>query len=90
MCHLLDTDAVNREQWSAALDEAVRIQELVAERVYTSRKKDYDNPFRQATFRNTDEMEAVIGTAESNSFVEQVRADTATFKKTVAAIKKRK
>ncbi len=33
-----------------ALDEAVRIQEYVRDQVYVTRKKDYDNPFRQAHF----------------------------------------
>ena len=68
------------ELWNAALDEAVRIQEYVRDQVYVSRKKDYDNPFRQTTFRNAEEMKAVLGTAEDNSFVKQVQQETELFK----------
>ncbi len=75
--------------WNAALDEAVRIQEYVRDQVYISRKKDYDNPFRQITFRNAEEMKAVLGTAEDNGFVKQVRQETEAFKRQVASVKAR-
>lgn len=90
LMYLLDTESLSLDQWFAALDEACRIQELISDRVYSSRKKDYDNPFRQATFRNPEEMEAVIGTAENNSFVKQVKTETGKFKQTVETIKQRK
>ncbi|MBN2292614.1 MAG: DUF4954 family protein [Pirellulales bacterium] len=89
LTYLLGTESLSTEQWIAALDEECRIQELICDRVYTSRKKDYDNPFRQATFRNPQEMKAVIGTAENNSFVKQVRSETEELKQTVATIKGR-
>ena len=78
-----------RALWNAALDEAVRIQEYVRDQVYATRKKDYDNPFRKITFRNAEEMKAVLGTAEDNSFVKQVRQETEAFKQQVAAVKAR-
>jgi hypothetical protein len=46
--------------------------------VYRTRQKDYQNPFRQATYRNAEEMTAAIGTLEENSFVRQVRSETET------------
>ena len=76
--------------WNAALDEAVRIQEYVRDQVYATRKKDYDNPFRKITFRNAEEMKAVLGTAEDNSFVKQVQQETEAFKQQVASVKARK
>jgi NDP-sugar pyrophosphorylase family protein len=79
--------AVNKNQWDAALATAVEIQELVRQRVYTSRKKDFDNPFRQATYRNLEEMTAAIGTVDDNSFVKQVRAETEEFRKRIEEIK---
>ena len=83
------TDTLTPAQWNAALDEAVRIQEYVRDQVYATRKKDYDNPFRQATFRNAEEMKAVLGTAEDNGFVKQVRQETEAFKQQVASVKAR-
>jgi len=88
-CDLLEIENPSKEQWILALDEAVRIQNFINEQVYISRKKDYDNPFRQATYRNINEMTAAIGTIEDNSFVRQVREETEEFKKLISKIKKR-
>jgi len=48
---------------------------FIEEQVYLTRRKDYANGFRKATFRGDDEMHAVLGSPESNSFVKQTRAD---------------
>ncbi len=85
----LITGELTLESWNAALDEAVRIQEYIRNQVYASRKKDYDNPFRRVTFRNDEEMKAVLGTAEDNSFVKQVREETEVFKQQAASVKAR-
>ena len=75
--------------WRRALDEGLAIQRHVCEQVYASRRKDYRNAFRQATYRSPAEMRAVVGTAEDNSFVKQVRRETDAFAKRVAAAKRR-
>ena len=82
-------DKLNKDLWFAMLDKAVKIQQYVRDQVYVTRKKDYENPFRQATYRNTAEMTAAIGTIEDNSFVKQVRVETEEFKKKIDQIKKR-
>ncbi|MBL7215648.1 MAG: DUF4954 family protein [Phycisphaerae bacterium] len=89
LCLLLETDELTASKWHAALDKAVSIQEYIRDQVYTSRKKDFDNPFRKATYRNMEEMTAAIGTIEDNSFVKLVREETNTFKAAVEEIKKR-
>jgi hypothetical protein len=71
------------------LNKAVKIQEYIRDQVYITRKKDFENPFRQATYRNMAEMTAAIGTIEDNSFVKQVRAETEEFKNKIEQIKKR-
>jgi hypothetical protein len=55
------------------LEEFARLSERVEEGVYLSRKKDYENKFRRATFRSDAEAEAVLGTPESNPFVQKTR-----------------
>ncbi len=75
--------------WESALTETARIAEYICEQVYVSRNKDFENPFRQATFANAEEMRAVIGTIEDNGFVKQTRADTKVFQKRIQAAKKR-
>jgi hypothetical protein len=85
---LFGTVDLTQEQWNAALDRAVTIQEFIRDQVYISRKKDYDNTFRQNTYRNMAEMTAAIGTIEDNSFIKQVRNEAEEFKKHIEKIKK--
>jgi len=86
---LLGSDEPDLPQWSAFLDQAVAIQELVRDRVYESRAKDYANPFRRATYRNDQEMTAALGTIDDNSFVKQVRGETEEFARRVDRIRAR-
>ena len=90
LCEMLETDKLTGMQWESALSKSVDIQEYICDQVFTSRKKDYDNPYRQATFRNMDEMKAAIGTIDDNSFIVQVRKETNDFRKLVAELKSRK
>ena len=87
LCEILGTDNLTKEQLLIALDKAKEIQEFIKNQVYISRKKDFDNPFRQATYRNMAEMTSAIGTIEDNSFVKQVRDETKNFKKLIEKIK---
>ena len=89
MCDLLGAGELTAELWAAALDEAVAIQQYVADQTYTTRKKDFDNPFRQMTYESAEEMEAILGSAEDNSFVKQVRGETEDFAALVEEVKKR-
>ena len=89
LCEILGNNSIAGEEWFAALDKAVEIQELVRDQVYITRKKDFDNPYRHTTYRNTEEMTAAIGTIEDNSFVKLLRTETETFRKTVEEIKNR-
>lgn len=89
LCEILGKTTIANDDWVAALDKNVEIQEFICEQVYITRKKDFDNPYRQATYRNIEEMTAAIGTIEDNSFVKQIRSETEVFKETAEAIKQR-
>ncbi len=78
---------LEKEAWLAALDEALRIQEHIRDQVLLTRRKDHANRFRQMTFRNPAEMRAVVGTAETNSFVSLVARETEQFKQSVESAK---
>ncbi|MBN2480110.1 MAG: DUF4954 family protein, partial [Bacteroidales bacterium] len=88
MCWLCGTDKPGKKEWGSFLDKVIEVQEYINDQVYISRKKDYENHFRQSTFRNMDEMTAAIGTIEDNSFIVQVRQETKDLKKLVMNIKK--
>ena len=72
--------------WHWFLDRAVEIQKLRRDRVYASRKKDYDNPFRIATYRSAEEMEAALGSIDDNRFVQQIRAETEELGERIEAV----
>ena len=75
--HKDDTDTLTPELWNQAVDEAIRIQQFICDQVYLTRKKDYDNEFRNATFNSEEEKIAVIGELDDVSFVKQIREQTA-------------
>ncbi len=89
LCHLYETDTLSKEVWIETLDKAIKIQEFIRDQVYNSRKKDYENPYRQATYRSMEEMTAAIGTIDDNDFVIQVKEETEDFKKEIEKLKKR-
>ena len=77
LCYMLRADFITASEWQQAIDEEIRIQEYIRSEVRRTRQKDYDNKFRQATYRNEEEMIAAIGTLEENSFIKQIDAETA-------------
>jgi len=90
LCELYGTEEISASDWMKAIEKTVGIQKFVSDQVYTSRKKDFDNPFKMSTFRNKDEMTAAFGTVDENSFIIQVRQDTEEFIKLAEKIKQRK
>jgi Domain of unknown function (DUF4954) len=89
LCDLYEAENLTKTDWKSALNKVVKIQKFVCDQVYNSRKKDFDNPYRQSTFRNMAEMKAAFGTIEENSFIVQVRKETEDFEIQVEEIKKR-
>ena len=75
LCSVFGTDTMTADLWLQALAHEERIQRRISEQVYLTRKKDHDNPFRASTCRNADEVVAVFGTADDNSFVQIVREE---------------
>ena len=86
---LVGEKTLSPKLWREALDRWMEIQRYLADQVFVTRKKDYENPFRRMTYRTPEEMEAVLGTAEGNSFVKQVRRETDEAAARVAALKQR-
>ncbi len=66
--------------WNNALEEAVRIQEMIEKNTYESRLKDYTNKYRKITFDSEEEMKAVTGTMEEDTFIGIIKEQTELFK----------
>ena len=86
---LLNAGELTAAAWSEALDEAVRIQQYIRDQTYESRRKDFDDPFRAMVYDSDEQMAAVLGSAEDNSFVKQLRRETEEFEQLVAEVKAR-
>jgi hypothetical protein len=89
LCSLFNTERLNGTQWAIALKKAEEIQETICERVYLGRKKDFDNPFRKATFADDGETDAVVGTVDDDDFVKKIREETSQFKARISAARKK-
>ena len=80
---------ITAQEWHKAIDEEIRIQKYMCDQVYLTRKKDYDNIYRKATYRNEEEMIAAIGTIDDNSFVKQTKAEMIETIKALEALRAR-
>ncbi len=82
--NLSDLSVGDVEKW---LDEAIAIKKMMMDAIYSSRAKDYSNPFRKMTYENEREMEEVLGKLDDNSFIIQQKQELDDFTKLVNTIK---
>ncbi|GAB1456640.1 DUF4954 family protein [Spirochaetota bacterium] len=75
LCDLLGVQELTESLFSREVSRFMDTTRFIEDQVYLTRRKDYANTFRKATFRGDEEMRAVLGMPESNSFVKQSRAD---------------
>jgi hypothetical protein len=71
------------------LDHALETRRWITDQVYRSRAKDFNDPFRNITYRNKEEMDQVVGKAEDTYFVNLARKNLARFEETVTVLKGR-
>jgi hypothetical protein len=74
---------------SALLQEVLQTKEWITESIYTSRAKDYKNPYRKMVYESFEEMNKVIGKLEDNSFIQYQEKELKNFKKEIALLKKK-
>jgi hypothetical protein len=67
--HPLEDPALFKEE----LENLINTRRWISSQVYTSRAKDFNDPFRGITYRNREEMRQVAGSAADNPFVKIVR-----------------
>ncbi len=75
----LKSDELTPDFVRQVLQESVEVAKELLDRAYESRRKDYTNPFRRATFRNPEEMEAVWGKLEDITFLKSYTVETENF-----------
>lgn len=80
-------DVTNPKQMNQLFDEALSMNKRIYHLVISSRKKDYDNPYRKRTYRNDEEQQAVLGKPEENPFLMEWETMHERFKKDVLKCK---
>lgn len=83
---LMQADRLTPSLWSDILQKLMQIQDGICEQVFQTRKKDFDNAFRQMTFRNEAEMTAVLGDVDQDPFVKQVAEQTEALRQFLQAL----
>lgn len=77
---------VNNQLLTTLLHDAIEMKEWISQSVYTSKVKDYENPFRKMVYSSTEEMEQVIGKLKDNQFINEQLAEMEIFKKEVGQL----
>ena len=91
---LLEIENITSKQLTAdvfksLLEKAIATKTWMSTGIYSSRAKDYENPFRKMVYENKDEMNAVIGKLEDNQFIQDQLADADKYKKTLKTLMKK-
>jgi hypothetical protein len=68
------------------LRQSVATREQLVKEIYESRAKDYSNPFRKMVYESTEEMNAVVGKLQDNSFIRQEKEALKQYRKEVEGI----
>ena len=65
------------------LERSVTTKEWITASIKASRQKDYKNPFRKMVYESEEEMNAVLGSFNDNSFIKEEVEQLKLFKKRV-------
>ncbi|MDR2521788.1 MAG: DUF4954 family protein [Spirochaetaceae bacterium] len=70
--------------WNGALDELCGVCGYIEQQVFYTKRKDYINSFRNITYRNDAERDAVLGALSDNVCIKQTAGDMAVFREKIA------
>lgn len=84
-----EAGAVGGEDWAEWLERAQAIRAMIVERTCASRVKDFSGAARRMTFDSSEEMAAVAGTMEGDSFIARVREQAGAFNEKIAHLLER-
>lgn len=84
---LTGCEDITGEMWNSLLDRALETRAYIEEQVYVTKKKDYTNAFREITYRNGEERDAVLGKVENNSFIKTAKKETVEFREMIEKVR---
>ncbi len=75
-----------KEAFDKILQQSLATKEWMTKEIYASRAKDYTNPFRQMVYESTEEMNAVVGRLQDNSFIKQEKEALKKYRRQIEQI----
>jgi hypothetical protein len=88
LLELTGEQKLSKSSLTNCLQQYLTTKEWMVKGIYTSREKDYTNPFRKMVYETTEEMEVVTGSLAENSFIQQQQEELKLVKKQVKALLK--
>jgi Domain of unknown function (DUF4954) len=82
----ISANKIDKPYFKQLLQEAIDTKEWITKGIYDSRAKDYTNPFRKMVYESMEEMDAVTGKLEDNSFIKTQQQEMTAFKKAVKLV----
>ena len=76
LCELMNVEKIDTALWNKLLDKAAAIRKYIEEQIFYTKNKDYNNHFRDITYRNSEERKAVLGSVEDNALIIEAKKDT--------------
>lgn len=76
LLYLNGGSGLEKNAWDSYKTKVREIRSYIEEQVYKTKKKDYTNKFREITYRNSDERDAVLGKVEDNSFIKGTKEES--------------
>ena len=88
---LLEIENITSKQFTPQLfkeliQKSIGTKTWMSNGIYTSRAKDYTNPFRKMVYETNEEMNAVVGKLEDNQFIQDQFAEADAYKKIVKGL----
>ncbi len=79
----------NPQYFKSLLEKSIETKSWMTKKIYESRAKDYNNPFRNMVYESKEELNAVVGKIEDNQFIQNQLKELEIFKKTVKGLVKK-
>ena len=67
---------IEKNIWNSLIDQAVDIRKYMEKQVFLTKQKDYKSFFREITYENKEEMNAVLKKLEDNPVIKEAHKIT--------------
>jgi hypothetical protein len=87
--HGLTIARKRQEEFAGILQQSANTKQWMAENIFRSREKDYENPFREMVYSSQEEMNKVVGSLTDNPFIQQEREAANQYRRSINSIVKK-